>query len=72
MPEITLKFSDEEKTDALRAMRATSCLCALSDFSQYLRGLYKYGEHSPEVSAMVSEIRDRFYAECGEFLNDLE
>lgn len=67
MPKVTIEYTDEEQTEALRALQARDLWCALWDFRECLRARWK---HSDERTVQIDELWESFNEQFGEFLDD--
>ena len=68
---VTLEFDlnkDGEQEALDICQEAGSVKSGLYEFQQALRSIYKYEDHTDEVSAMVERIRVLFYDSLGEYL----
>lgn len=62
----------DEKSDFLVAQKGSKYLSMINEFENYLRKIYKYEEHSEEVSQKIDEIRTHFYEIFHGYHDDIE
>ena len=65
MPTLTLTFTlPDEQLECDETLRSPAAHAALWDIDQHCRGLLKHGEPSPEVAAILEDIRRMIPWEC--------
>lgn len=62
----------DDNNDFLVAQRGSKYLSMINEFENYLRKIYKYEEHSDEVSKKIDEIRTEFYRIFQGYHDDIE
>ena len=60
----SIEYDVDEDSETVKIyILAKELHCAMWEFSQWLRGVWKHEEHSEEVQECVEKIRSKFY-EC--------
>jgi len=63
---VTLRFGDDERSEAMLAFRAGALHGVLWDFDEWLREQVKYAETSDAEQAVYQKVREELYRCLGE------